>query len=140
MLAIRWRGAGAPASACARAKRRRPSASTSNLSSTSGIGLLERGARAPQLGEELDVEHAPQVIHSRGAAGAALQPDHALDRRRVAEAPLPKGVLEVHQLLGQFVEVPVRPGRAIALHPRLAGPFVVGVYGAPLALDTLRLH
>src|SRR5258708_31498837 len=110
MLAIRWRRGRAPASACARAKRRRPSASTSNLSSTSGIGLLERGARAPQLGEELDVEHAPQVIHSRGAAGAALQPDHALDRRRVAEAPLPEGVLEGDQLLGQFLQAPLLRG------------------------------
>src|SRR5690349_9742736 len=100
---------------------------------------LELGARPPELGEEDHVQHAAQVVHAGGAAGAALEADDALHGRRVAETPLPEGVLEVHELLGELVELPVALGAAVDLHPRLAHGFVELVQGTPVPLDTCRV-
>ena len=81
-------------------------------------------AQLPDLGEQDDVEHLPQVADAAGAAGAALEADHALDRRHVAEAPEPEHVLEVGQLLAELVQVPVRFRVAVDDEPGLLDAFV----------------
>src|SRR5713226_8876762 len=53
------------------------------------------GAHLPQFGEETDVERTAQIGDARGAAGAAVAPDDALDGGDVAETPLLEPVLEV---------------------------------------------
>ena len=45
------------------------------------------------------VERPPQERHARAAAGARLEPDDALHRLHVAEAPELEALLDVHQLL-----------------------------------------
>src|SRR5437868_2912305 len=73
---------------------------------------------SPQLGKQHRLQQAAQVIHPRGAAGAALEADDTLHGGGVAEAPLAKGILQVHQFLGQLVELPMPVGMAIDLDPR----------------------
>ena len=84
---------------------------------------LEIRAQLPDLGEQHDVEHLAQVADAAGAAGAALEADHALDRRHVAEAPEPEHVLEVGQLLAELVQVPVRLRVAVDDEPGLLDAF-----------------
>jgi response regulator RpfG family c-di-GMP phosphodiesterase len=66
-----------------------------------------RGPDAQQLGEEGLFEHPFEIGHARGAAGAALEADNALDRLQMPEAPALEMVFEIDQLLGQLVEIPV---------------------------------
>src|SRR6185503_20121008 len=91
------------------------------------------------LGKEDHVEQSAQVPHARSAPGAALEADHALDRGRVAEAPLAKRVLEVDELLGELVEVPMLGRVAIDVDPRTAHRFVERMARAPVALDARRV-
>ena len=44
-----------------------------------------------------------QVRDARGAARPALSADDPLDGRHMAEPPAARRLLEIHQLLGQFV-------------------------------------
>src|SRR5438445_13824013 len=77
----------------------------------------EIGAQLPDLGEQHDVEHLAQIADARGAAGAALESDDALDRGHMAEAPEAKRILEVGELLAELVQVPVRLRIAIDHEP-----------------------
>src|SRR6185503_10427093 len=91
----------------------------------------------PELGEQADLERLAQIHHALGAARAALEADDALDRRQVAETPLREAVLEVDELLGELVEVPVLLGVAVDLQPSLLDALVVLGGPAPGALEPL---
>src|SRR3569623_2049756 len=71
------------------------------------------GPHVPQFGEQLDLEHLAQIGDALSPAGAALEPDHALDRGDVVEPPAPEIILEVDQLLGELVRRPMLLGRQI---------------------------
>ena len=47
-----------------------------------------RGPDAQQLGEEGLFEHPFEIGHARGATGAALEADNALDRLQITIAPV----------------------------------------------------
>jgi MFS family permease len=101
-------------------------------------GLLQQRADLPQLREEAALEHPAEIGDPGGAAGAALHADNPLHRLDVSEAPLLEGILEVDQLLGQLVEIPVPGGVAIDGEPGVAhrGVRLVGL--APVALQPAR--
>src|SRR5437763_3341705 len=99
--------------------------------------MSEVGAKLPDLGKEDDIEHLSQVADAAGAAGAALEADHALDRRHVAEAPEPEHVFEVGQLLPELVQVPVRLRVAVDDEPRLLDRLARRVRLGPVALDVV---
>src|SRR5437773_9669259 len=94
--------------------------STAAPPATASLAKLEQRPHLPQLGREDDVERLAQVADAGGAAGAALVADDPLHRLDVAKAPLLEGILEVDQLLGQLVEVPVAAGVAIDREPGVA--------------------
>src|SRR5262245_25821286 len=71
-------------------------------------GQLKLRTHRPQLREEGMIERRLEEGHAARAAGAALEADDALHRLHVAEAPLLKPVLQIDQLLGEFVEVEIR--------------------------------
>src|SRR5690606_38616964 len=92
----------------------------STSSGRTGVWVWNSSYRRPdaqQLGEERLIQHAFEIGHARRAACAALEADDALDRRQMAEAPALEMVFEIDQLLGQFVEIPVRRGLAVDLRP-----------------------
>src|SRR3954466_4119300 len=120
MLVSRCRRGLAPASTALPRSAAWSSGASLSLSSASIPTGSELGARAPELREKHHIQHAAQVVHARGAAGAALEADDPLHRGRMAEAPLAERVFEIHQLLRELVELPMLLGVPIDLHPRLA--------------------
>src|SRR5919108_3130760 len=74
---------------------------------------LKLSPHVPELGKQHDLQHLAQIGDSSSAAGAALQPDDALDRGDVVEAPAAEIVLEVDELLGELVEHPALSRRSI---------------------------
>jgi hypothetical protein len=83
-------------------------------------GRSERGPDVPQLRKKSGPQRFPEIGDAGGAAGAAFGADDALDRRHVAEPPLLEPVLEIDQLLGQFIDVPMGLRVAIDLDPGVA--------------------
>src|SRR3954469_25577941 len=124
MLVSRCRRGLAPASTALPRSAAWSAGASLSLSSASVATRSELGACAPELREKHHVQHPAQVVHARGAAGAALQADDPLHRGRMAEAPLAERVFEIDQLLGELVELPVLPGVPVDLHPGLAHRFV----------------
>ena len=76
-------------------------------------------AHAPEFREKFDLQHALEIGDARGAAGAPLEADDALDRGDVVETPAPKIILEVDQFFRELVEVPVMGGVVVDHRPRL---------------------
>src|SRR3954451_24973323 len=66
------------------------------------------GADIDKFGEQRDLERFAQERDAVGAAGAALEADHALDGLDVTEAPELEVLFDVDQLLAHVVGVPVR--------------------------------
>src|SRR5690606_16009673 len=93
----------------------------------------------PDLREEADIDHALQIADAAGAARAALESDDPLDRHTVAEAPGLELVLEVHQALGQLVEIPVALGIPVDLGPRRAHRLVRRARLGPVALELVAV-
>ena len=67
------------------------------------MGLLQLRPRLPKLGEQHHVEHFAQIADARGAAGANLVADHALDGGDVIEALVAEVVFYVDQLLREVM-------------------------------------
>ena len=99
------------------------------------ITTLQRCPHLPKFGEEINVEGVAQIRDAGGATGAAFEPDNALDRLHVAKAPLLEPVLDVYQLLGELVELPMGLRVAIDGAPRRVHAVVCLVRLAPVALD-----
>ena len=66
--------------------------------------VLKSRPYAPQLWEKFDFEHAFEIADPVGPTGAALEPDDALDGCDVIESPAAEIILEIDQLLSEFVE------------------------------------
>jgi hypothetical protein len=64
----------------------------------------------PEFGEELGLEHPLEVAYAPRPPGPPLEADDALHGGHVVEAPAAEIVLEVDELLGQLVELPMRLG------------------------------
>src|SRR5882762_7698457 len=67
-----------------------------------------RGPDLPQLRKELELQRLGEIGNAAGAAGAGLVADDALDGFQVMAAPQLEIVVEVHQALGELVQVPAR--------------------------------
>src|SRR5450631_1588342 len=94
---------------------------------------LKRGANLPEFGEQHDVEHLAQVPRPAGAAGAALEADDPLHRGDVVEAPAAEIVLEIDQLLGELIDLPMRRRFAVDRFPGREHGGVLLPGRAPLA-------
>ena len=71
---------------------------------------LKLGPDVPKLRKKHDLQHAAEIGDTRSAAGAALETDDPLDRRHMVEAPAAEIVLEIDQLLGELIELPMLRG------------------------------
>src|SRR5256714_11440 len=67
-----------------------------------------RGPDLPQLRKELELQRLGEIGNAAGAAGAGLVADDALDGLQVMAAPQLEVVVEIHQALGELVQVPAR--------------------------------
>src|SRR5215472_501560 len=83
---------------------------------------LKHRPHAPQFREKFDCEHAFEIADPAGPAGAALEPYDALDGCDVIESPAAEIILEIDQLLGEFVERPMRFGSFVDDTPRSDDP------------------
>src|SRR2546423_8589551 len=98
------------------------------------------GADIDQLGEERGLEALPEEGHAGGAAGAALEADHALDGLDVAEAPELEVLLDVDQLLAHVVLGPVLLRILINDLENRGDERMAFIRLAPVALDALGRH
>src|SRR5690606_14853972 len=73
-----------------------------------------------------------------GSPRAALQADHALHRGDVVEAPAAEIVLEIDQLLGQLVKLPVAVRLVIDRPPRLQNGLAFRARFAPVGAPAVR--
>src|SRR5690606_31075277 len=94
---------------------------------------LQFRTQMPQFRKEFHIQHLAQVGNARRSARPALQSDDPLHRRHMIEPPAAEIILEIDQLLGQFVEAPIFVGlgigafaRALGRRARLALPAPVG--------------
>src|SRR6201987_5265489 len=86
------------------------------------VGFTSRsklGPHLPELRKQHDIEHLAQIADATGAAGATLQSDDALDRGDVVEAPAAKIILEVDELFGELIDLPMRLRRSVDHLPGL---------------------
>src|SRR5213082_3287484 len=67
-----------------------------------------RGPDLPQLRKELELQRLGEIGNAAGAAGAGLVADDALDGFQVMAPPQLEVVVEIHQALGELVQVPAR--------------------------------
>ena len=65
----------------------------------------------PEFREQLDIEHPAQIRHSGGAARPTPEADHAFDGGDVIEPPAAEIILQIDELLAEFIECPVCFGR-----------------------------
>src|SRR5690242_15151907 len=75
-------------------------------------------ANRPQFRIKRQIQRFLQIAHAARSAGARLVADDAFDRLHMAEAPEMKAVFEIDELLGQFVQIPMRVHVAIDKPPR----------------------
>ena len=67
------------------------------------MGLLQLRPRLPKLGEQHHVEHFAQIADARGATGADLVADRALDGGDMVEAPAAGVVPCVDELFHEVI-------------------------------------
>src|SRR2546430_10922574 len=87
-----------------------------------------RGPDLPQLRKELELQRLGEIGNATGAAGAGLVADDALDGLQVMAAPQLEVVVEIHQSLGELVQVPARFRVVIHAEPG-AGHLFAGAVG-----------
>src|SRR5215469_7725947 len=78
----------------------------------------------PKLGIEAQTERLLEVRNSRRSARPRLGPDDAFDGLHVAVAPEMEPILDVHQLLGEFIQIPMPVDVAIHQAPGVGDPRV----------------
>jgi alkylation response protein AidB-like acyl-CoA dehydrogenase len=77
--------------------------------------LFELGADVPQFGEEDPAGDLLQIADPGGAAGATFLADDPRDHLEVAVAPQRIGLVEIDQLLGELIGVPMGLRRLVDL-------------------------
>ena len=77
------------------------------LRATQDEGALQLCPQIPQLREQANLQHRFQISHTRRPAGATLEADDALHGGHMPMPPLPHIVFQVHQFLGELVQIPV---------------------------------
>ena len=75
------------------------------------------GADLPELREEGAFQRRAQEGDAGGTTGPGAEADDALHRLHVAEAPLLEGILHIHQLLRELVEIEMRLRLAVDPQP-----------------------
>src|SRR5258708_33984565 len=101
---------------------------------------LHGGANRPEFRKELQLQSLGQIRHAARAAAAALvayDPLHRLDVRKPPELEL---IVQVHESLRQFVQIPFLDGVVIDAEPG-RGNLLAGLVGLrEIAVDGLRRH
>jgi hypothetical protein len=99
--------------------------------------FFEVGADFPEFWEEGVVDDVFEVVDAGGAAGAAFEPDDALDDLHMPESPEGLGLVDVDELLRHFVGVPVGVGVLIDPFEREDDARVHFVLGRDVAVEHL---
>ncbi len=106
-----WSVKGGSDTPCSPVRARWQSAASGPSSSPQRLRVVRSSQLCPhrvQLGEEGQVERALKERHAARSAGARLEPDDALHRLEVAEAPELEVVFQVDELLARLVRRPMR--------------------------------
>src|SRR5688572_13836556 len=100
--------------------------------------VSHRRAHGPELREKPELEQLGQVSHPARAARTALVTDDPLHSLHVAEAPELELVIEVDELLGELVQVPVLLGVVVHGEPRRRDTLARDIWLTPVAVEILR--
>src|SRR5215472_19353595 len=108
--------------------------------SRSSAPLVEVVAHLVEIGKEAKLESGLQIADAGRAARPRLVADDALDGGHVIEAPALKQPFDIHQLLGEIVELPIGVMLAIDRRPDRNHLGVAGIGLAEIALDEPRRY